>query len=145
MGYLVEPKIHDQHCNYSIGCAIVVSGIDREGNLVMAYAIVINLNYDTFPADDCQIMWDEIKERMVAAGFHRDGRSFVINLPDKEACDLAQKIIESIEDHLEYHRKHLHKYMKEFYGYPLAAKTNLLLPSLSEIRVMDVHVSNDDD
>ncbi len=104
----------------------------------MAYSIVINLDYDSHPAETCQFLWAEIKECMVTAGFHADGRRFTINLPSEEACALARKVIDSLEDHLEYHSKHIYKYMKDFYGFPAEQRTNLLLPPISSIQVEGV-------
>jgi len=106
------------------------------------YAIVINLDHDAHPREVIQTLWREISEHMLSAGFHADGRSFVINLPPAEACALARRTIDAIEDHLEYHRKHLHKYMKDFYGYPVEAKTNLLMPPTENIQVEDISADN---
>lgn len=103
----------------------------------MTYAIVINLDHDSHPEHVCHFLWNEIKEKMLAAGFRRDGRMFVINLPPPEACRLARAAIDSIEDHLEYHRKHLYKYLREFYGFPLEARVNLLVPPLDSIEVKE--------
>lgn len=104
----------------------------------MAYGIVINLDYENNPADTCKFLWQEINDRMLKAGFNRDGRIFTISLPEKEACDRARKVVDSIEDHLEYHRKHLHKYMTDFYGFPLQHRTNLLLPPADSIVLEEI-------
>lgn len=101
----------------------------------MAYAIVINLDYRNQPQKACAFLWREICERMLAAGFRLDGRTFLTNLPAGEACRLAREVVEGLEDHLDYHRKHLHKYLKEFYGFPAEARTNLLLPPVEDIHV----------
>jgi len=108
----------------------------------MAYAIVINLDHDGHPRDVIQTLWQEIRSHMLAAGFHTDGRSFVTNLAPEQACDLARRTIDDIEDHLEYDRKHLHKYMKDFYGFPVESKTNLLMPPNDSIEVEDMIVDN---
>jgi len=101
----------------------------------MPYAIVINLDHDVHPDDVCRFLWNEIAEKMLEAGFRIDGRSFVINAPPREACRLARAVIDSMESHLDFHRKHIYKYIKEFYGYPAEARTNLLLPPLDQIEV----------
>jgi hypothetical protein len=101
----------------------------------MPYAIVINLDHDLHPDDVCRFLWNEIAERMLDVGFRIDGRSFVMNAPPEEACRLARETIESIESHLEFHRKHIYKYIKEFYGFPTDARTNLLVPPLGDIEV----------
>ncbi len=104
----------------------------------MPYGIVINLDYEEHPQEICRFLWYEIKERMLSAGFRMDGRTFVINLGEQEACELARKTIDSIEDHLEYHHKHLPKYIREFYGFPIESRTNLLVPPASAIEVTDI-------
>lgn len=109
----------------------------------MPYGIVINLDHDTHSEQVCRLLWSEIRERMLAAGFRRDGRMFVIDLPAAEACRLARDVLESIEDHLEYHRKHLHKYLREFYGVPLDARVNLLVPPLEGIEVEEGRRNSD--
>jgi len=101
----------------------------------MAYAIVINLDHQKHSNEVCKILWNEIKEAMVAAGFHTEERTFFINLPEKEACQRARDAMDSLESHLEYHRKHLHKYLREFYGFPAESRTNLLLPPVDDIEV----------
>jgi len=108
----------------------------------MAYAIVINLDHDAYPREVIQVLWREIQDHMLRAGFHADGRTFVINLPAADACALARRAVDDIEDHLEYHRKHLHKYMKDFYGFPVEAKTNLLMPPTEAIEVEDIAEDN---
>ncbi len=103
----------------------------------MPYGIVINLDHDSHPEQVCQFLWNEIREKMLAAGFHRDGRVFVISLPEQQACQLAREVIDSIEDYLEYHRKHLYKYLREFYGFPLETRVSLLVPPLENIEVKE--------
>lgn len=101
----------------------------------MAYAIVINLDYDNHPPAICSELWNVIKLGMLQAGFKCDGRTFTTNQTEKQACARAQKVIDDLEGHLEYHNKHLYRFMKDFYGYDTAATTNLLVPSSIEIDV----------
>lgn len=95
----------------------------------MAYAIVINLDYENHPPEICSELWNVIKLGMLQAGFASDGRRFTINLPEHQACTLARQVIDDLEDHLEYHRKHLYRFMKDFYAYDTQATTNLLVPA----------------
>ena len=44
--------------------------------------------------------------------------------------------IENLESHLEYYNRHLHRYLKDFYGFDIAATTNLLIPATDKI---DLH------
>ena len=76
----------------------------------LPYAIVINLDYENHPPEICSELWNVIKFGMLQAGFKCDGRRFIINLPEHSACSRARQVIDDIEDHLEYHRKHLYRF-----------------------------------
>lgn len=101
----------------------------------MRYAIVINLDYESNPSDVCQEIWDVIKQSMLEAGFRLDNRLFTINRGSEEALDLARQVMEGIEAHLEFDKKRVFRYLKDFYGYDMAHTTNLLIPGSSEIEV----------
>lgn len=101
----------------------------------MPYAIVINLDYENHPPEICSELWNVIKLGMLQAGFVCDGRRFIISLTEYQACNMARHVIDDIEDHLEYHRKHLYRFMKDFYGYDTEATQNLLVPGQEEIEV----------
>ena len=101
----------------------------------MRYAIVINLDYDSHPYDNCKLLWDEIKDKMIQAGFRGEGRIFTVNLPEREACDLARSIIEAMEEHQDFHAKRVFRYIKDFYGFDTAHTTNLLVPPTDDIKV----------
>lgn len=101
----------------------------------MGYAIVINLDYENNPADVCQEIWDVIKLNMLEAGFRLDSRVFVINRSRDEASNLARSVIEDIEGHLDFDKKRVFRYLKDFYGYDMAHTTNLLVPGSNEIEV----------
>ena len=95
----------------------------------MAYAVVINLDYENHPPEICSELWNVIKLGMLQAGFTCDGRRFTLNRPEHQVCSLARQVIDNIEDHLEYHRKHLYRFMKDFYAYDTEATVNLLVPA----------------
>ena len=99
----------------------------------MAYAIVINLDRNNYPVSVCTELWNIIKESMEKAGFLYIRNTFTINLTPEEACELARQTIEDIESHLEYCNRHLHRYIKDFYGFDIAATTNLLTPATEKI------------
>lgn len=101
----------------------------------MPYAIVINLDYENHPPELCSELWNVIKLGMLQAGFLSDGRRFISPLPERMACKKARQVIDDIEDHLEFHRKHLYRFMRDFYGYDTAATTNLLVPWHEQIKV----------
>ena len=101
----------------------------------MPYAIVINLDYENHPPQLCAELWNVIKLGMLQAGFQCDGRRFISILPEQMACSRARRVIDDIEDHLEFHRKHLYRFMRDFYGYDTDATTNLLVPGTDQIEV----------
>jgi hypothetical protein len=103
----------------------------------MHYAIIINLDYASHPEESCKAVWQEIRLRMLEAGFRCDGRSFTICRDEDEACQLARDVIESIEQHMDYHDKRIFLYIKEFYGFDMAGTTNLLLPADNSIFLED--------
>lgn len=92
------------------------------------YAIVINLDYESHPEDVCSEIWQAIKEKMVDAGFRLDNRVFLIHKEREEACCLAKTVLEDMESHLEFHRKHIFNYIKDFYAYDMDNIINLMLP-----------------
>lgn len=103
----------------------------------MGYAIVINLDYENNPSDECQEIWDVIKLSMLEAGFRLDSRIFVINRTHDEAISLARSVIEDLEGHLDFEKKRVFRYIKTFYGYDMTHTTNLLVPDSNKIEVSD--------
>lgn len=99
----------------------------------MSCAIVINLDYENNPEQVCQEIWDRIKKNMIDAGFRLDNRVFIINRPQQESCKLAREAVESIESHLDFDKKHVFRYLKDFYGYDMDHTMNLLVPSNENI------------
>lgn len=103
----------------------------------MRYAIIINLDYENHPQSTLGFLWNEIKDAMTAAGYRRDGRMFTISLPEQEATQLACQVIDNIESHLAFDRKHLYTYFRDFYGYSMECTTNLMVPAINGILVGD--------
>lgn len=101
----------------------------------MRYAIVINLDYTSHPYESVHLLWGEIREALIAVGFRQEGRLFTINLPAALARHLATQVIENLESHLPFERKHVYAYIREFYGFELGHATNLLLPASEGIEV----------
>lgn len=101
----------------------------------MSCAIVINLDYENNPEKVCQELWEGIKDKMLEAGFRLDNRVFILNRGQKETYDLARKVIEEMEAHLEFDEKHVFRYLKDFYGYDMEHTANLLVPSHDDILV----------
>lgn len=98
----------------------------------MAYAIVINLDYQHHHQEECARVWDLIKERMLDAGFRRDGRTFTINRPEEQATSFARRTIDEVDALLE---RPIYNFMNDFYGYDLACTTNLMTPAAEGIEV----------
>jgi hypothetical protein len=107
---------------------------EKDSN-TMRYAIIINLDYENHPESTLKFLWSEIKDAMITAGFHRDGRIFTISLPKHEATQLATRVIDDIEGHLAFDRKHLYTYFRDFYGYAIECTTNLMVPAINGIVV----------
>lgn len=101
----------------------------------MRYAIVINLDYTSHPYDSVHLLWQEIREAMLAVGFRQEGRLFTINLPARLARSLATHVVDNLEGHLPFERKHIYAYLSEFYGFELSHAANLLLPPADGIEV----------
>ena len=101
----------------------------------MPYAVVINLDYESYPYDECRELWSLIRQRMVAAGFRNDGRLFTIELPAEEATTLARSVMDEIESMPRYRDNLYNDYVKEFYGYDHDSSVNLLLPPTTGIEL----------
>lgn len=63
----------------------------------MSYVIVINLNYDTQPADVCAEIWTLIKAKMLSAGFRIDSRRFNINLPERRHVNSPGRLLKILK------------------------------------------------
>lgn len=103
----------------------------------MAYAIIINLDHENYTEDVCAKLWGAIKARMVASGFHRDGRRFLINEAESDASSKARMVVESLDDLLEHRHEHIFDYLKDFYGYDTDSVTNFLLPATDGLVVQE--------
>lgn len=101
----------------------------------MPYAVEINLDYEHHPPELCAEFWNLIRLGMLQAGYRSEGRRFVIDLPESQACALARRVIERIEADLGYHAGHLHRFMKDFYGYDTACTTDLMSRSARAVMV----------
>ncbi len=102
----------------------------------MRYGIMINLDYDSYPYDDCRDIWNQIRNNMVEAGFRIEGRLFTIAAPATEACDLARAVLDNINQDMN-NGVDLYSCMKEFYGYDHTQTINLLLPPADGLEVQE--------
>jgi hypothetical protein len=102
----------------------------------MRYGIMINLDYDSYPYDECRDIWNQVRNNMVEAGFRIEGRLFTIASPSAEACALARGVLDNINQDLTTGTD-LYSYMKEFYGYDHTETINLLLPPSDGLEVQE--------
>lgn len=102
----------------------------------MRYGIMINLDYDSYPYDDCRDIWNQIRTRMVDAGFRIEGRLFTIAVPSEEACDLAKAVLDEINLEMGPD-KDVYIFLKEFYGYDHTETVNLLLPPAEGLELLE--------
>lgn len=93
----------------------------------MRYGIMINLDYDTNPYEECRQIWQAIRNAMVEAGFRIEGRLFTIQMSVEEASALARSVIDNV-NHSVILEHDIYTFMKEFYGYDHSYTVNLLLP-----------------
>jgi hypothetical protein len=103
----------------------------------MAYTVIINIDHANHSFQFCEELWARIADAMTVAGFHHDGRSFSINLPENEARQLARDTMEQLNHELEHHQHHIHRYLTDFYGYDPAYVTNFLLPPQDTMEIQE--------
>ena len=101
----------------------------------MRYAIVINLDYDTNPAEQCRQVWRLIHERMAEAGFRAEGRLFTTDLVSAIACERARQVVEALDREPLLTGTGAYTFLKEFYGYDHSETVNLLLPPTDNIEL----------
>lgn len=103
----------------------------------MAFAIIINLDHENFPESICNELWNAIKARMIANGFHRDGRRFLINETRDSASIKARMVVESLENLLRHQHEHVFDYLKDSYGYDTDCVINFLPPPTDGVEVSE--------
>ena len=103
----------------------------------MRYAVIIDLNYVSNDYDVCKTIWATIKDEMLRQGFYPDGRRFVINAPNDEACARARTAMELVEVRLAHLEKRLPNYLKTFYGFRLDCVVSLLVSPVENIQVQE--------
>lgn len=101
----------------------------------MRYAITINLDYQSNPADECRDVWGVLKDNMISAGFRNEGRLFTISMTEHDACDRARLVVESMVGHPSLNGKDVYLFLKDFYGFGTGGMTNLLLPPSEGIQI----------
>ncbi len=101
----------------------------------MRYAIVINLDYESYFVDDCKFVWERIRQEMENSGFRMDKRLFTIDSSEEAACDTARTVIERLNRSPKLQGIDVYSYMKDFYGYDHSNAVNLMLPSTKNIVV----------
>lgn len=102
----------------------------------MRYGIMINLDYDSYPYDDCRDLWNQIRNNMFEAGFRVEGRLFTIEESPKVACDIARAVLDGVNQDV-FPEKDIYAYFKEFYGYDHTETINLLLPPAEGLELQE--------
>ena len=100
----------------------------------MRYAIVINLDYDTNPAEDCRQVWRLLHDHMVEAGFRPEGRLFTIESAAADACARARRVVDGLDGEPFLTGTGAYNYLKEFYD-DSSGTVNLLLPPSAHIEL----------
>jgi len=101
----------------------------------MNTAIVINLNYEQCGQDLCSNYWHLIEDVMESAGFVKNNRMFLSNLPQDEAFEVARWIIGQIDEHSRTNRYSLIQSIRDFYGLDYRQLVNLMTPPKQSIVV----------
>lgn len=101
----------------------------------MDYAIVINLDYNTNPQDECRAVWSRLCQRMLESGFRTHGRVFTAQMSAEQACELARRVIEDMNEEPVVNGKGIYNFLKEFYGYDQRHSVDLLIPPLDSIEL----------
>ncbi len=99
----------------------------------MSYAVVINLDYTSFHFEDCNFVWNAIKENMMEAGFVLDKRLLVSKGEEEQVCRTARDVIDDLNRSKELKGIDIYSYLKEFYAYDHSDAVNLLLPEKNAI------------
>jgi len=102
----------------------------------MRYAIVINLDYNSYPEQECLKIWALIRERMVNSGFRLEGRLFTAEMSEEEACKVSREAMDEINKDPRFEGKSdIVNYIKDFYCYNHSDTVNLLLPPTENIKL----------
>lgn len=101
----------------------------------MRYAIIINLDYETNSQPECAEVWEHLRRRMLGAGFRMEGRAFTINADEQEACELARRVIDAMDEEALLRGKGMYTFLKEFYGFDQTRTVNLLVPPTDTIEI----------
>ncbi len=101
----------------------------------MRTAIVINLDYETQALAHCKSLWALIEARMLAAGFSKINRRFVIDTDTDTACKKARGVMDAIE--AEYRAKggNAGACVRDFYAVPHSVIVDLSTPVCHAIEV----------
>lgn len=100
----------------------------------MRYAIVINLDYNSYPDQECLKIWVLIRDHMINAGFRLEGRLFTAEMSEEEACKLSRDVIDEVNKTPGFDGDIIN-YIKDFYCYDHSHTVNLLLPPTENIKL----------
>ena len=103
----------------------------------MRYVVEIDLNYGVLPETEVHAVWQMLRTALLEAGFLGDRRRFVSNQEPATAARAAQGAIEAVERRLGWEGRSVYRYVRDFYGYPVACVENLLVPPTTAIEVRE--------
>ena len=102
----------------------------------MRYAIVINLDYNSYPEQECLKIWTLIRNRMINSGFRLEGRLFTAEMSEDEACKVSREVMDKVnKDPGFMHDGDIFNFIKDFYCYNHSHTVNLLLPPTENIKL----------
>lgn len=102
----------------------------------MRYAIVINLDYNSNPEQECLRIWTLIRDSMIDSGFRLEGRLFTAEMSEQDACKVARDVIDEVNKNPEFDQNgDIINYIKDFYCYDHSHTVNLLLPPTESIKL----------
>ena len=92
----------------------------------MQSAVIINLDYPRHSAEICRRIWEEIVQRMEAAGFSRHLRLFLADLDQETASKRAKRVVADTEDALAVEGILVFDVIREFYCFEYQQINDLL-------------------
>ena len=101
----------------------------------MNSAILINLDYERYPAEICTRLWQAIETRLQHAGFTKHKRLFLSQIERAEAIRRAREVVAAAEAELADAGHDVFDAVHEFYWFEYAHLNDLLSPSHADVEV----------
>ncbi len=98
-------------------------------------AIVVNLDYESQALTVCKSLWSLIEVRMLAAGFTKINRRFVLDADTDTTCKKARSIMDAIEAEYRARGANASACVRDFYAVPHSVIVDLSTPVCHAIEV----------